>query len=107
MLISLDASTGLPILCGEWQQQALRPRSANSYLVAEREETMRRAIAVSCLCIFLSLPAASQVQCGGTERWRPKVGTDPEVGQVMVDQPTLIDLNDLIQLPEPVRPNDN
>jgi len=68
---------------------------------------MRRAIAVSCLCTFLSLPAASQVQCGGTERWRPKVGTNPEVGQVMVDQPTLIDLHDLIQLPEPVRPNDN
>ncbi len=68
---------------------------------------MRRLVAVSCLYAFLSLAAPGQVQCGGTERWRPKVGTDPEVGQVMVDQPTLIDLHDLIQLPEPVRPNDN
>jgi hypothetical protein len=35
------------------------------------------------------------------------VGTDPEVGQVTVAQPVPIDLYDLIQLPEPVRPNDN
>ncbi len=68
---------------------------------------MRRLVAVSCLYAFLSLAASGQVQCGGTERWRPKVGTDPEVGQVTVDQPTPIDLHDLIQLPEPVRPNDN
>jgi hypothetical protein len=68
---------------------------------------MRRLVGLFCLAAFVSFPAAAQVQCGGTERWRPKVGTDPEVGQVAVDQPVPIDLHDLIQLPEPTRPNDN
>jgi hypothetical protein len=68
---------------------------------------MRRLIGFFCLVVVASLPAAAQVQCGGTERWRPKVGTDPEVSQVTVNQPVSIDLHDLIQLPEPTRPNDN
>jgi hypothetical protein len=68
---------------------------------------MRRLLGVLCLCTSVFIPASGQVQCGGTERWRPKVGTDPEVGQVTVNQPTPINLHDLLQLPEPARPNDN
>jgi len=68
---------------------------------------MRRLLGLFCLYVFVSVPAASQVQCGGTERWRPKVGTDPQVDQVTVNQPVPIELHDLIQLPEPVLPNDN
>jgi hypothetical protein len=73
----------------------------------QQEEIMRRILGLFCLVVFVSLPVAGQVQCGGTERWRPKVGTDPEVGQVTINQPVPIDLHDLIQLPEPTRPNDN
>jgi hypothetical protein len=58
--------------------------------------------------LLLSIVASGQqVQCGGTERWAVKVGTDQQVGSVAVNQPQTIDIHDLIALPEPVRPNDN
>jgi hypothetical protein len=60
--------------------------------------------------LFVSIAASGQqVQCGGTERWAVKVGTDSQAGAVAsaVDQPTPIDLHSLIALSEPTRPNDN
>jgi len=70
--------------------------------------TMRLLNALLCPALLLStIASGQQVQCGGTERWAVKVGTDSEVGAVTVDQPTAIDLHDLIALPEPTRPNDN
>lgn len=59
------------------------------------------------LLLLFSAVSAGQSQCGGTERWRPKVGTDPQVPQVTIDDPELIDLHDLINLTEPTRPQDN
>jgi hypothetical protein len=66
--------------------------------------------AAKYLALFIvSFSATSGIasQCGGTERWRPKVGTDVQVSQVNVDHPESIDLHDLINLTEPERPQDD
>lgn len=68
---------------------------------------MRRLITLFCFSCLLPILGSGQVQCGGTERWPVKVGTDPQVTQVAIDQPSSIDLADLIALTEPVRPSDN
>jgi hypothetical protein len=56
---------------------------------------------------FASTCALGAAQCGGTERWRPKVGTDQQAGSVELTNPQLIDIHDLIALAEPQRPNDD
>jgi len=54
------------------------------------------------LCLFglLANPAANHAQCGGTERWGVKVGTDPGASNVDLTNRIPINLLDLIALPE-------
>jgi hypothetical protein len=57
---------------------------------------------------LLTNPAASYSQCGGTERWAVKVGTDPGASNVDLTNRIPINLLDLIALPEQHPPkNDN
>jgi len=56
------------------------------------------------VCLLTLLPGSLQAQCGGTERWQVKVGTDTGVGTVDLTNPISISVQDLIQLPEPQRP---
>ena len=67
------------------------------------------SLSLLCLafCTLSSTPL--QAQCGGTERWAVKVGTDPKAGTIDLTTRTPISLQDLINLPEPQRPprNDN
>jgi len=56
------------------------------------------------VCVLTLLPGSLQAQCGGTERWQVKVGTDTGVGNVDLTNPISISVQDLIQLPEPQRP---
>jgi Bacterial Ig domain len=56
----------------------------------------------------LANPAANYAQCGGTERWAVKVGTDPGASNVDLTNRIPISLADLISLPEQHPPaNDN
>src|SRR5437660_7403029 len=59
------------------------------------------------LVVLLAALAPSQTRaqtCGGAERWPVKVGTDPKAGTIDLTTRTRISLQDLISLPEPLRP---
>lgn len=53
---------------------------------------------------LLANPLPIQAQCGGTERWAVKVGTDSGASNVDLTNQVSINLTDLIGLPEPHRP---
>ncbi len=65
------------------------------------------SLSLLCLafCTLSSTPL--QAQCGGTERWAVKVGTDPKAGTIDLTARTPISLQDLINLHEPKRPPKN
>jgi hypothetical protein len=67
------------------------------------------SLSLLCLAFCTFSPTPLQAQCGGTERWAVKVGTDPKAGTIDLTNRTPISLQDLINLPEPQRPprNDN
>lgn len=52
------------------------------------------------LFVLLADPAPNHAQCGGTERWPVKVGTDPGASNVDLTNRIPISLADLIALPE-------
>ncbi len=61
---------------------------------------------VSLLSLFglLTNPLPIHAQCGGTERWAVKVGTDPGASNVDLTSRSSMNLLDLIAIPEPQRP---
>lgn len=67
------------------------------------------SLRVSCAitCALFVLPWAVRAQCGGTERWPVKVGTDSGVSRVDLTQLIAISIHDVTHLAEPQRPNDN
>src|SRR5258707_15873103 len=67
------------------------------------------SLSLLCLAFCILSSAPLQAQCGGTERWAVKVGTDPKASTIDLTTRTPISLQDLINLPEPKRPpkNDN
>lgn len=67
---------------------------------------MARCVPVSLLLFSLSLVNTTQAiaQCGGTERWAVKVGTDPGASHIDLNNQNPIALSDLISLPQPHLP---
>lgn len=65
-----------------------------------------RCVHFSLLFFSLSLINTTQAlaQCGGTERWAVKVGTDPGASQIDLNNQNPIALSDLIGLPQPHLP---
>src|SRR6266849_11024073 len=69
----------------------------------------RASLSLLYVTFFFLSSTPLQAQCGGTERWAVKVGTDPKAGTIDLTARTPISLQDLINLHEPKRPpkNDN
>jgi len=57
--------------------------------------------------LVLLLPHGVLAQCGGTERWPVKVGSDPSASQVDVGSPKPILIHDLVRLERPAAPGDD
>ncbi len=57
---------------------------------------------VALFVLFSAAPVSAQ--CGGTERWQVKVGTDSGVNRVQLTPRIDITIHDLIHLTEPTRP---
>lgn len=58
------------------------------------------SLSLLCLTFFFLSSARLQAQCGGTERWVVKVGTDPRAGTIDLTARTPISVQDLITLPK-------
>ena len=68
----------------------------------------RAGLSLLYLTFFLLSSTPMQAQCGGTERWAVKVGTDPRAGSIDLTARTPISVQGLITLPKPGQlPNDN
>src|SRR5258708_2733131 len=70
-------------------------------------KTFRCFAAVLCAASFCSSQFLVAQHCGGTERWAVKDGTDPAAQQIDFINITPISVADLLQIQEPVVPNDN
>src|SRR5713101_2033397 len=83
----------------------LTPTSRGDHCMSKRRTTLMCYLGV--LWFTLLLPQAAAAQCGGTERWPVKVGSD--AGASLVDlatpMPTLI--HDLVAIPRPQIPSDD
>lgn len=55
---------------------------------------------------ILVLARLALAQCGGTERWPVKVGSDSGASQVNVSAPVVISIHDLVRLARPQLPGD-
>jgi hypothetical protein len=63
-----------------------------------------RLLRYSTLLLALLGSSFAAGQCGGTERWAVKDGTDPKAQQIDLQNPVDINIPDLLTLPEPQRP---
>jgi hypothetical protein len=70
---------------------------------------MQASRSFSHVVLFLALVASGFAQCGGTERWGVKDGTDPHVSQVDLTNIRSVSIEELIGIQEPHLPprNDN
>lgn len=72
---------------------------------------MRRFPLLALVSFFAALvlryPLPVNAQCGGTERWPVKVGTDSGANRVDLSNPKSISIDSLIHISEPQRPNDD
>ena len=57
------------------------------------------------LMFLLLLLGSAAAQCGGTERWAVKDGTDPKVNQVDLSHIQDVSVQDLIAIAEPNLPS--
>lgn len=66
----------------------------------------RSLFLVVIFLVIFQLPLSGQ-QCGGTERWPVKVGSDSGAIQVDLSHPTAISLHDLVNVQRPQIPSDD
>ena len=63
-------------------------------------------LVVGCALLITSTSASAQ-NCGGTERWRVKVGTDTGAADIDPNTPVPITLHQLVTIPRPTIPTDD
>jgi hypothetical protein len=63
-----------------------------------------RLLRYPTLILFVLGSSFAAGQCGGTERWAVKDGTDPNAKQIDLQNPIDISIPDLLAIPEPQRP---
>ena len=67
---------------------------------------IRQTICVTTLVLALTLPLHLHGQCGGTERWPVKVGSDNGAAGVNLS-PVPISIHDLVRIERPQLPDDD
>lgn len=70
------------------------------------EADMKLRALILCLCALMSCPLGGAQDCGGTERWGVKDGTDPSATSISLDPATaqLISIDQLLQIDAPRGP---
>ena len=66
---------------------------------------MQTSRSFSYVILFLILVASGFAQCGGTERWGVKDGTDPNVSQVDLNNIRSVSIEELVGIQEPHLPS--
>jgi hypothetical protein len=72
---------------------------------SSKEQAMRRAICAVAICLApFSVATRVTAQCGGTERWAVKVGSDPGAATINLTSPVNTTVNSLVSLVTPTLP---